>query len=33
LVDLQGNTTYHFRLLCSADQPRGVFTTGFGPVI
>ena len=33
LPGLQGNTTYHFRLLCSADQPRGVFTTGFGPAI
>lgn len=33
LVDLQPNTTYHFRLLCAADQLRGVFTTGSGPVL
>lgn len=30
LVDLNPETTYHFRVLCSADQPRGVFTTGGG---
>ncbi len=33
MIDLQPNTTYHFRLLCSADQLRGVFTTGSGPVL
>lgn len=30
LIDLNGETTYHFRVLCSSDQLRGVFTTGSG---
>lgn len=27
LTQLLGSTTYHFRLLCPADQPRGFFVT------